>query len=539
VDAFTFHDMTGSRTGKRAGRSPYRAAAMSACALVVACVHVDHFSGKATEFNMQVAEVQDRTMLLNVVRAAYRFPMHFTELSTLSGTATASVGGTLTLPFATLNGGNGAFSAAPTGTLTNSPTFNMAVLETQEFYKGMLAPISEAQLSNYVEEGLQPELVFALAFGQILYQPAIAARTVSIENNFHGLKSAAAAACVEGFRPLARDETEREKEKAAAVKGKGEYSCFKQVLRALVFDQRLTLEPTKELTNLGPPLPQAAFDNPKWLDGLDLKTVKIGTVDAAACVKKKDSCPEGMEGLSQGTRAALTNGEQLFRIQKESADYRFCFDMEFQKDPRPEEVIKRGPEADDSDLPTKIKRAHIPEKLLCHNRLPENYEPSKDEKDNKSKAPANRLGWGLQDPVRGNETFLVQVQPRSTEGIVYFLGEIARCDLRLDKLSVCDVPKVYVPYRPEGQSREDILFAVSSTKVAQPSAKESGEAAPEKDPPPQFIDVDWSGQRYTVLVDPTAVDRSGQVLRVVTQLLALNRSAKDFPAPAVVPIISR
>jgi hypothetical protein len=29
------------------------------------------------------------------------------------------------------------------------------------------------------------------------------------------------------------------------------------------------------------------------------------------------------------------------------------------------------------------------------------------------------------------------------------------------------------------------------------------------------------------------------VLRMITQLLALNRSAKDFPAPAVVPIITR
>jgi len=123
-------------------------------------------------------------MLLNIVRAAYRFPMHFTELSTLSGTATVSVGGTLTLPFATLNGGNSTFSAAPTGTLTDSPTFNMAVLETQEFYKGMLAPISQAQLATYVEEGLQRELVFALAFGEVLYQPATAAPTVSIENNF-------------------------------------------------------------------------------------------------------------------------------------------------------------------------------------------------------------------------------------------------------------------------------------------------------------------------------------------------------------------
>jgi hypothetical protein len=39
-------------------------------------------------------------------------------------------------------------------------------------------------------------------------------------------------------------------------------------------------------------------------------------------------------------------------------------------------------------------------------------------------------------------------------------------------------------------------------------------------------------------MDPTGHDRSGQVLRILTQLLALNRSAKDFPTPSIVPIIS-
>jgi hypothetical protein len=53
------------------------------------------------------------------------------------------------------------------------------------------------------------------------------------------------------------------------------------------------------------------------------------------------------------------------------------------------------------------------------------------------------------------------------------------------------------------------------------------------------ITVKFAGRDCAVSIDPTGQNRSGQVLRVLTQIVALNRSAKDFPAPAVVPIIAR
>jgi hypothetical protein len=535
------HSVQGTRTDSLDGgptRRLLRGTAISACILIAACGHLDHFSHKATDFNIQVAEVQDRTMLLNIVRAANRYPMHFTELSTLSGTVTASVGGTLTLPFAIFNGGNSTFSAAPTGTLTDSPTFNMAVLETQEFYKGMLAPISQTQLATYVEEGLQRELIFALAFGELLYQPGESAKTAVVENNFHFLKPDNATVCVPGFKPMALDPTAQPQERIAAVKGKSEYSCFEEVLRALIEDKQLTLEQTKEVTNLGPPLPQEAFNNQKWLSGLDLKTVKVTSVDLTACEKSKpDSCPEGLKGLPSESRSALMNGQQLFRIQKETTDYRFCFDVEFHKDTELEKVkpeLMAG-----EDLATKVKRAKVPEKLICHKRLPDDYTPPKESDDARSKGHS----WSLKDAGRNNERFTLQVQPRSTEGIVYFLGEIARCSAQLDLVnSACNpLPTIHVDY----PLQYDTLFAVSKSKTRQSSPDQPEQPHSQNDVPvgkdtttDQFVVVDFAGVRYSVKIDPTAKDRSGQVLRILTQLLALNRSAKDFPAPAVVPIIS-
>ena len=47
-----------------------------------------------------------------------------------------------------------------------------------------------------------------------------------------------------------------------------------------------------------------------------------------------------------------------------------------------------------------------------------------------------------------------------------------------------------------------------------------------------------SETRY-VLVDQSGADRSGRVIQVLTELIALNNSARDLPAPSVVPVITR
>ena len=477
------------------------------------CIHLVKFSGQATEFNIQVADAQNKTLLLNVVRAAHRFPMHFTELSTLSGTGTLTVGGTVTIPAGILNGGMSTGSIAPTGSITETPTFNVAVLETQEFYKGMLQPVGIDQISNYIDEGLQPELVFSLAFGEILYQSPVNGPSLKFENNFHPMPSADAAhdvrACFGGVAPQ------------LTANGKvSEYACFKRILRALL-DRGLTTESVKSPTNLGPLLAQKPFEDLKWINGFDPKTIKITAVEADDCRESDvkgpaDSCPEGLKGLPQDQQDLLSKGLRLYRLQKETSEYRFCFDP---PPPDPSKPVISG-----EDLPAKIATAKIPMKLICHGRWPKDFRPPKD-KDKKSD---NRFAIALLDSSRSDEPFSVQVEPRSTEGIIYYLGEIGRCEMGLDTTSACVTPTLKVGYRPAG-APEDILFTVKRGDASRPSLAESDA---------DTVAVNWAGSRYSVPIDPSAQDRSGQVLRVLTQLVALNRSAKDFPAPAVVPIIT-
>jgi hypothetical protein len=495
------------------------------------CIHLEHFSGQATEFNIQVADAQNKTMLLNIVRAANRFPMHFTEMSTLSGTGTRTEGGTLTAPVGILNGGMGTGSVAPTFSVTETPTFNVAVLETQEFYKGMLHPLTPDQIANYVGEGLPVDLVYKLMFGQIMYQESPIAEPKRIENNFHPIDFKGKAGTCPSEMTVTPDDSNRPKF--------SEYSCFDVVLRGLIL-RHLTTEMVKSVDNVGPLMAQGPQGSPgpfsdlKWLSGLDPKTYTIANVDLDACTEKPDqtpadSCPEGLKGLPVDQQELLKTGQQLYRIQTTNSDFRFCFDEPYVPyDPS----IKQTPRGKPAkDLRTRINEAHIPAGLICHYRLPKRYKDPNEPKDHNAKPgkppAASFFAFGLTSSPADKDAFLLSVEPRSTEGVLYYLGEITRCEANLDSLSVCSVPEVYVPYRT---GSDDILFSISQGETTTPTRDEWDGG---------HIAVNWGGHRYAVNIDPEAKDRSGQVLRVVTQLLALNRSAKDFPTPATVPIISR
>lgn len=472
------------------------------------CMHLARFSNSATDFNAQVADAQNRILLLNIVRAANRYPMHFTELTTLSGTNTATLGGTITVPAWVLDGGMGTGSVAPTATVSQTPTFNVAVLETQEFYRGMLSAVSLDQWSTYLDEGLPPEEVFTLAFLGVLYQESPSFKATPFENDFHPLSPDAKARCPQVEQSIPNNPNPKPV--------LSEYLCFREIIRALVA-RHLTIEQVPSATNFGPLLTQSAFNDLKWLSGLDPKTFKIAAVDQEACLKKDESCPEGKAGVPPEQWRLLEAKLQLYRVQNEKKDYRLCFD-----EPLHEEFTGGQPRS--LTITDRIAYAYIPPKLICHSRLAPDYKPKKeDPKFN----PAG--GLELRDGNTG-DPFLVRLQRRSTEGIVYFLGQIARCTTLLDTQPACDEkPKILVSYYRKSGLEQDILFDMKRGATRRFSRGEANQ---------ETIEVNWGADGYSVHMDPSAQDRSGQVLRIVAQLLALNRSAKDFPTPAVVPVIS-
>jgi hypothetical protein len=144
----------------------WRAAVVLVCTpALFGCAVVDSYSGRAVDYNREAEQATEQALLLNVIRASLRRPMQFTSIQSITGSANVSGSiagggvGTRQTPYISLfpfgAGGpaalaqstNSAISSLSTGNasataaLSGSATFTVPVLDTQEFYQGILQPI--------------------------------------------------------------------------------------------------------------------------------------------------------------------------------------------------------------------------------------------------------------------------------------------------------------------------------------------------------------------------------------------------------------
>jgi hypothetical protein len=137
-----------------------------------ACAVVDQYSERAVVYNVQAEQAQNQALLLNIVRASMRRPMQFTTVSSITGTAVATGGTQYTLPvnvpFRPITNGASiaTFPALPTwnftGSMSGGPAFSVPVLDTQEFYQGILKPIPGQLYDLYIQAGYPQDLLFNL-----------------------------------------------------------------------------------------------------------------------------------------------------------------------------------------------------------------------------------------------------------------------------------------------------------------------------------------------------------------------------------------
>ncbi len=149
------------------------------------CAIVDQYSGRAIVYNLQAEQAQQQQLLLNIVRASQRRPMQFTGLQTITGTASASGNISATdavthsTPLISLFGTtpantNAAISRTVAaglgagGSISGGPTFTVPVLDTQEFYQGLLTPISGQLLDLYLQAGYPKDVLFNLVIERII-----------------------------------------------------------------------------------------------------------------------------------------------------------------------------------------------------------------------------------------------------------------------------------------------------------------------------------------------------------------------------------
>ena len=203
----------------------------------------------------------------------------------------------------------------------------------------------------------------------------------------------------------------------------------------------LSVEDISETAKLGPPFGPQHYPDAKQVAELDAKNIRV-----------------------------VALGSSRFQLEKVQSTSRFCFDPSAADENL---HIHAGMRLGDTGL-------EMPANLLCGGR-------------EKAKTSA------------AEEKQIFEVRTHSTEGVIYYLGEIARLQLGLVSPAPGDFdPGVF--HLKEGSGGVGTISA------------------------------SYEGKDYHIDVDPTGADRSSQVLDLVTELLAQNNSAKDLPASSVISV---
>src|SRR6266568_9399632 len=140
--------------------------ALASLAGIGGCAVVDQYSGRAVVYNLEAEQAQEQALLLNVVRSSLRRPMQFTSVSNIVGSATATGNASLTVPLGPHSGSlpwSGLFS----GSVAGGPIFTVPVLDTQDFYRGILQGIPGELIDLLIHANYSPELLFNLLIEKI------------------------------------------------------------------------------------------------------------------------------------------------------------------------------------------------------------------------------------------------------------------------------------------------------------------------------------------------------------------------------------
>jgi hypothetical protein len=132
------------------------------------CGAVDNFQPRALQYNQEAANTKSNTILLNVLRAAYRLPLQFTEYTTATGQSFLSGQLSATLPVSVFPA-----NASRTFTLNPQVTGNAQTqvtvqnLNSQEFYYGLQTPITQQMMATFMAIGYDPKVVFMLSVSSL------------------------------------------------------------------------------------------------------------------------------------------------------------------------------------------------------------------------------------------------------------------------------------------------------------------------------------------------------------------------------------
>ncbi len=149
-----------------------RSALLLLVALVVVtglgCVTPGAISRRAVDYNVAAESARNEMLLLNILRARTQYPMIFTGLARITGSlrTEARIGANTSMRKQTAT----QQAVSPSVGMIDSPTFTVAVLDSQEFMRGIMTPLSFELIEYLWDQGFTREVLLYLTVERIEVQ---------------------------------------------------------------------------------------------------------------------------------------------------------------------------------------------------------------------------------------------------------------------------------------------------------------------------------------------------------------------------------
>lgn len=133
-------------------RNPREICAAACVALACAsCSFSSYVAAHPVEYNAAAAEARDKLILLNILRAAQGYPMQFSALSQVRGNLRSN--GELSIGGAVNEAANDTLTLGVSSSIQSNPSFDVSILDTAKFMRGILTPVSLDTLHTLADQG--------------------------------------------------------------------------------------------------------------------------------------------------------------------------------------------------------------------------------------------------------------------------------------------------------------------------------------------------------------------------------------------------
>ena len=167
----------------------FRHLAFAAGAVAVgSCAVIDRPDPRHNTINQAAANARNESILLNIVRASHSQPLNFVAFSRVSGSqgVQASAGlpafGIGPAPLVTTVQRQAVFGSSVLNANTNvNNSFDIGILESKDFYNGLLTPVDLATINFFVRQGYPHQLLLWLFIE--LIRETVRGRTYEYRND--------------------------------------------------------------------------------------------------------------------------------------------------------------------------------------------------------------------------------------------------------------------------------------------------------------------------------------------------------------------